>query len=1468
MFIEASTPRLTGDIAKLEFAVSSSDIGKLSCLEFYYHMYGDTIDTLNVYNGNTTIFTKNGNQGNVWLNAKFTVNLQSKITFEGICGDSYTGDIAIDDVYIVDGSFQVFLDTNVLEFAQNQGKFIQVLNCFLLPFLEFSTTLNKTFGQIELTATNNDDDLYIWKIQNAGIREAVAFISVQKLNFPSCSEYAKIIDGNGTEVLDHFGCASFAPEILADVAFGLSSNISIQVNTDRLDSSIKIKFAILKNGLTSALPVLGWNVTIFNLTSTSFTLQWTKLNTVVNQSAKVYLVEVKSIQGIILAVETVPENTTTTVIKGLSPSTKYRVGVFGVDNIGQPYKSLESVPTTNKAFCGSRPSMSRIVGGTEAPVNSWPWQVMVTDNYGNQFCGGSLVDPYWVVTAAHCMVGETPSSVKIRLAAHYRTDGSVGTEQDIGVAQIIMHESYKTPLKESNDIALIKLADPADLGESVGLVCLPDTGHHLPFDNVNKKCSITGWGRLSSGGSQPNTLQQASVPLVSKQRCTNAYPDKIDNSMLCAGFDEGGVDACQGDSGGPLVCEFNGTWYLEGVSSWGYGCAHANKYGVYANVRNFKHWLSTNMYKVAPSVTPQNQSSSFVWCNFEHGLCSGWNQSSSDDFDWTLASGGTPSSSTGPTSGQGGSGKYMYIEASSPRKPGENAKLVVTVPNNGNPSCLSFYYHMYGASAGTLNVYSGNTKVFAVSGNQENNWLFAEKTFYLKGVVTFEGITGRSYTGDIAIDSVQITEGNCTGKYMYIEASGRSPGDNAKLQLEVTGGRSATCLMFYYHMYGSDMGTLNVFSGNTTIFSRTGDEEDYWKEVTMTIKLSDVLTFEGIVGLSYNSDIAIDNVTVSEGDCPVSKSCDFDSGLCDGWQQSFSDVFDWTWHTGSTLSSNTGPDYDHTSGSGYYMFIETSYPRFTGDNAKLVIPVSVNEELSCLTFYYHMYGDTMGTLTVFSGDMIVFNTSGNHGNKWIKAEITIHLNYTVTFEGIVGSGNTADLAIDDVSISNGSCQSHTATPTFSTASTFAPSLSSMRAPSIEEWSLSSGQLTLNPYTTKPLLSSDASSLNPSTSYPSLPSSASSFNPSIMIPSLSSRVSTLNSSPGNPSLSSTTWLLNPSTLNPSLSSGPLVFKSSSAEDSMYTGRSSFEPATAQPSSSSMPSFKPSFSVSLSTPKASLPTSESLPATTKTVKQDSSRSTPTPKIPSLKKAQTSAVLLEVRDLDINKWNKGMESDFKTKVATVATDYCVVEGHRCQVAPKGSRRKRSSNNMVFTSDMVHILPGYPKQSPDNPAITLLAFYLQLPQDFSDNIVDKHVLIDIVKSDVSSIEGSIGGTISSVQPLFTTTDSTEESDGESKPMSAIIGACVGGVLFLVIVIALLLACKRSNSDRRAKESPASSYNGNAYFNNAYYIGSGEQAIEMSFGNRHSSGKVPDGKPEEHYYAEINNPSSQSAATLKFPQA
>lgn len=97
--------------------------------------------------------------------------------------------------------------------------------------------------------------------------------------------------------------------------------------------------------VSSAILVAGWNLTILNADSTSFILQWSGLDVNVNRRAGFYLIEVKSAERVLLVVETVPGNTSSTDIKGLSPSSTYRVVIFGVDEIGQPYKSLESVVT-------------------------------------------------------------------------------------------------------------------------------------------------------------------------------------------------------------------------------------------------------------------------------------------------------------------------------------------------------------------------------------------------------------------------------------------------------------------------------------------------------------------------------------------------------------------------------------------------------------------------------------------------------------------------------------------------------------------------------------------------------------------------------------------------------------------------------------------------------------------------------------------------------------------------------------------------------------------------------------------------------------------------------------------------------------------------------------------------------------------------------------------------------------------
>ena len=190
-------------------------------------------------------------------------------------------------------------------------------------------------------------------------------------------------------------------------------------------------------------------------------------------------------------------------------------------------------------------------------------------------------------------------SFHLRLGAHYRLSASIGTEQDFDVIRIIEHERYYSPNRWSNDVALLMLSRPAQLGRGVGLVCLSDSKYQLPFDDASKKCWITGWGTLYYLGPQPSELMQVDLPLVSKPRCMNLYPNSIDDSMICVGSDQGGVGACHGDSGGPLVCEFNDKWYLEGVTSWGgLPCAARSKPTVYADVRHLKPWIASKISQV------------------------------------------------------------------------------------------------------------------------------------------------------------------------------------------------------------------------------------------------------------------------------------------------------------------------------------------------------------------------------------------------------------------------------------------------------------------------------------------------------------------------------------------------------------------------------------------------------------------------------------------------------------------------------------------------------------------------------------------------------------------------------------------------------------------------------------------------------------------------------------------------------
>merc|ERR1719401_3273518 len=222
-------------------------------------------------------------------------------------------------------------------------------------------------------------------------------------------------------------------------------------------------------------------------------------------------------------------------------------------------------------------------------------------------CGATLISPTTALTAAHCTNGHqhSPASFQVLVGSHNVDDPSDGIL--VKVKTVLQHPNYDTTILD-HDFSLLEL-EPFDLPEGVGFACLPDTVAKAAMTN---DCFTTGWGTTSSGGSLPSNLREAKVDLVGQENCSDAYAQEtITQEMICAqgtckAAQLGGSvqDACQGDSGGPLVCQgrpgFNQSYFLEGVVSWGYGCADPDYPGVYSRVTEELEWIKTNMWGEAP----------------------------------------------------------------------------------------------------------------------------------------------------------------------------------------------------------------------------------------------------------------------------------------------------------------------------------------------------------------------------------------------------------------------------------------------------------------------------------------------------------------------------------------------------------------------------------------------------------------------------------------------------------------------------------------------------------------------------------------------------------------------------------------------------------------------------------------------------------------------------------------------------
>jgi hypothetical protein len=257
-------------------------------------------------------------------------------------------------------------------------------------------------------------------------------------------------------------------------------------------------------------------------------------------------------------------------------------------------------------------------------------------------------------------------------------------------------------------------------------------------------------------------------------------------------------------------------------------------------------------------------------------------------------------------------------------------------------------------------------------------------------------------------------------------------------------------------MFGKSINTLNIRlesilnQTSNVIWTRRFNQGNKWRYSQLFINTPGNYRFaiEGICGQSFYGDIAIDDLSGNVGSCPLIKTCDFESEDLCGFTNYPNAKFNWLRHKGNTSTPGTGPSYDHTtfSENGYYMYIQSKYPRVENDNAVLMSPTYKYSFTStkCVELWYHAYGYDIGTLNIYKleragltgNTQLLYSISGNQGNEWHVAQVNLRVSankeFNILIEGVIAESwdwyydyfdnDLGDIAIDDYELKEKECQ--------------------------------------------------------------------------------------------------------------------------------------------------------------------------------------------------------------------------------------------------------------------------------------------------------------------------------------------------------------------------------------------------------------------------------------------------------------